>query len=115
MEKYNEILHLKNFTGFYARVVNKLISAPMKTILIVAIIIPSMRTPIRIIDLARKIIEISGKDIDLEIKPAARPLTMSQTLNCSLARSTLSGWKPRVSLDNGLRKMYSHIEKRLEM
>ena len=70
---------------------------------------------IRIIDLARKIIEISGKDIDLKTIPASRPFTMSQTLNCSLARNTLSGWKPRVSLDNGLRKMYSHIEKRLEI
>ena len=69
---------------------------------------------IRIIDLARKIIEISGKDIDLEIKPAARPLTMSQTLNCSLARNTLGGWKPRITLEDGLRKMGQSYRHRSE-
>ena len=42
LEKYNEVLQLQNFTGSYARTVNKLISAPMKTILIVGIIVPSI-------------------------------------------------------------------------
>lgn len=69
---------------------------------------------IRIVDLAKKVIEISGKDITLEKLSASAPITMSQTLNCKLAKSILNEWEPQVALEDGLKKMYSHIEKQLE-
>jgi len=61
--------------------------------------------PIRLIDLARKIIALSGKEIELVTRPAPPPTTQSQTLNCSKAREVLDGWQPRVSLEDGLRMM----------
>ena len=69
--------------------------------------------PIRIIDLANKIIEISGKNIKVEKKLAPPPATMSQTLDCSQARKLLNGWKPKVKLQEGLKMMYAYVSNRM--
>lgn len=64
--------------------------------------------PIKIVDLAKKIIKISGKKINLRRIPSDSPKTMSQTLDCGLAKNILDGWTPRITLDTGLEKMYNH-------
>ena len=69
---------------------------------------------IRIIDLAKEIIKLSGKDIEVVKEPAPPPLTSSQTLNCSMASEVLDGWKPGVTLNEGLKKMYCYIEEQLK-
>jgi len=69
---------------------------------------------IRIIDLARKIIALSGKDIEPVTLPAPPPATQSQSLDCSKARATLAGWRPKVSLDQGLSLLYRHVEAELQ-
>lgn len=65
---------------------------------------------IRIVDLARKVIAASGKDIELVTLPAPSPATQSQTLDCSKAREMLEGWQPKVHLDEGLRLLYHYVE-----
>ena len=65
--------------------------------------------PIRIIDLTNKIIGISGKNIKVEKKSAPPPITMSQTLDCSQAGLVLDGWKPKVTLQEGLERMYAYV------
>ena len=67
--------------------------------------------PIKIVDLAKKIIKVSGKDINLQKIPSKNPKTMSQTLDCGLAKTILDGWTPLISLDTGLEKMYSQYIK----
>lgn len=60
-------------------------------------------TPISVIDLVNKIIKISGRT---QLKPVtlneARNEIQEQYLSCKKARKLL-GWKPRYSLDKGLR------------
>lgn len=68
---------------------------------------------ISIIDLARKIIALSGKDIELTTVPAPPPATQSQALACSQAREVLHGWQPKVSLEEGLRIVYRSVEAEL--
>lgn len=68
---------------------------------------------IRIIDLARKVIAVSGKHIELVTLPAPPPVTQSQTLDSSRAHALLDGWRPRVSLDDGLRHLYRYAEAEL--
>jgi len=68
---------------------------------------------IRIVDLARKIIEVSGKGIELVTLPAPPPASLSQSLDCSKAFQALDGWKPRVALEDGLRLVYRHVEQEL--
>jgi nucleoside-diphosphate-sugar epimerase len=65
---------------------------------------------IRIVDLARKVIAVSGKEIELVTLPAPPPTSQSQTLDCSKARRVLDGWQPTVSLDEGLALLYRHVE-----
>ena len=69
--------------------------------------------PIRIHDLAMKVIQISGKNIDIVNLEAPQPKTLSQTLDCAQAKILLNGWKSKVCLDDGLRIMYSHISETL--
>jgi nucleoside-diphosphate-sugar epimerase len=69
--------------------------------------------PIRIVDLARQVIAVSGKGMELECLPAPPPVTLSQTLDCSRARERLDGWQARVGLADGLREVFRHVEAEL--
>jgi len=64
--------------------------------------------------LAQEIISISGKSIDLTWDQTHPTLIWGQAFNCGLAASVLDGWRPRVSLRDGLRGVYDHIQCRLE-
>ncbi len=70
-------------------------------------------TPITIKNLAKKIIEISGKNIVLETLPAPEPLIMSQTLDCSKAKMRFDDWSCKVSLDDGLKKMFLYVSENI--
>lgn len=69
--------------------------------------------PIRIIDLARHVIAASGKQIELATLPGSPPVARSQTLDCSKATEVLQGWRPTITLDDGLRRLYAHVESEL--
>ena len=70
-------------------------------------------TPITIKNLAKKVIDISGKNIVLETHPAPAPLIMSQTLDCSKAKILLDDWSCKVSIEDGLKKMFSYVRKKI--
>jgi nucleoside-diphosphate-sugar epimerase len=67
-------------------------------------------TPIRV--LAEKIVEISGKSIEVKYDPSKPVGPLSRTADITKARKVL-GWSPKVSLEEGLRKTYAWAEKRL--
>ncbi len=67
---------------------------------------------IRIADLARMVIEISGKHISITYDPSHKTVIWGQALDCSKARQLLDGWEPKVTLQEGLALTYAHIEAR---
>jgi nucleoside-diphosphate-sugar epimerase len=70
-------------------------------------------TRLRIRDLVREIIDISGKQIQIVSEVSHKTTIWGQALDCAKATSVL-GWQPRVSLREGLERTYQHIEERLE-
>ena len=68
---------------------------------------------ITISDLARMIVDISGKDIPLTYDPHQRALIQKQEFDCSLAAQLLDGWRPKISMRDGLKECYLDIEARL--
>lgn len=67
-------------------------------------------TPIRV--LAEKIVEISGKEIKIKYDPSKPVGPLSRTADITKAKRIL-GWRPRVSLEEGLRRTYAWAEKKL--
>ncbi len=68
---------------------------------------------ISIRDLALEIIRISGKDIPITWNSSHPTVIWGQALDCSKTTAELEGWKPVVSLSEGLRRVYEHVESRL--
>jgi nucleoside-diphosphate-sugar epimerase len=68
---------------------------------------------IRIGDLARMIINISGKKIPITYDRSHQTVIWGQALDCSKAERLLDGWRPRVPLVQGLRCSYEHISHHL--
>jgi nucleoside-diphosphate-sugar epimerase len=64
-------------------------------------------------ELARTIVDISGKEIAIEFDNRHPTLIWGQALDCSLAASLLRGWRPVVGLREGLQLCYRDIERRL--
>jgi len=65
-------------------------------------------------DLAQMIIEISRKDISITFDPSHKTVIWGQVSDCSKARQLLDAWHPQVSLWEGLKATYAHIEARLD-
>lgn len=68
---------------------------------------------VSIAELARTIVDISGKEIAIEFDISHPTLIWGQAVDCSLASSLLRGWRPRVGLREGLEVCYREIERRL--
>lgn len=64
-------------------------------------------------DIARKVVALSGKDIPIEFDDGRTAAIWKQELDYSMASHLLSGWRPRVSLDEGLEICYRDIQARL--
>ena len=64
-------------------------------------------------ELARQIITISGKPIEIVWETTRPTAIWGQVLDCSSARKLLDGWRPMVSLREGLQRCYHHIAERL--
>lgn len=65
-------------------------------------------------ELAQEIISISGKNIVPSWNRTHPTVIWGQALDCGLAARVLDGWRPRVSLHEGLTVVYSHIQSRLQ-
>lgn len=69
---------------------------------------------IRIKDIASKIIEISGKDIEIEFDTTKETLIWGQWCDCTLAQEVLDGWTAQVTFEEGLRRVYADLTKRIK-
>jgi nucleoside-diphosphate-sugar epimerase len=67
---------------------------------------------VRIIDVAREIVALSGKEIEIEFVPGSTAV-WGQAIDCSTARAELDGWAPRVSLREGLQRVFEDVSRRL--
>jgi nucleoside-diphosphate-sugar epimerase len=67
-------------------------------------------TPIRV--LAEKIVVMSGKSIEIKYDPLKPVGPLSRTADITKARKLL-GWRPKISLEDGLRRTYTWAEKKL--
>jgi GDP-D-mannose 3', 5'-epimerase len=65
-------------------------------------------------DLAQEVIRISGKDIKISWDSSHPTVIWGQALDCSLAKEILDGWTPKISLREGLQRVYSQVEKDLQ-
>lgn len=65
-------------------------------------------------DLAREVILISGRPIEVEWDTSHTTLIWGQAVDCTLAAKLFDGWKPQVSLHEGLSVCYEHIRSRLQ-
>lgn len=68
--------------------------------------------PVSIGTIAEKVVELSGKDIKIRYDPTKPMGPISRTADITRARALLD-WEPRVNLDEGLRRTYSWIQRRL--
>ena len=67
-----------------------------------------------IAEIAELVVKVSGKKIELTYDPSVSTTLWGQAADCALARKLLEGWTPRVSLEEGLRRMYHHVEARMK-
>jgi nucleoside-diphosphate-sugar epimerase len=65
-------------------------------------------------EIAETIIAISGKSIDIQWDTTHPTAIWGQAFDCALATQLLDGWRPRISLRQGLEACYRHIEARLK-
>ena len=64
-------------------------------------------------ELARTIVEISGKDIPIQFDTNHPTLIWGQALDCHLVSKLLGNWHPQVSMRSGLERCYADISNRL--
>jgi len=67
-----------------------------------------------IIELAEKIIHISGKGIDIEFDDTKKTLIWGQWGDCLKAKQELDGWHATTPLEIGLERVYKHVKKRIK-
>jgi len=70
--------------------------------------------PVAVIDLVRALIDVSGRELEPDVRGAGRPAGEidRQYLDSSAIRAEL-GWEPRVALEEGLRAAYRWYERLL--
>jgi nucleoside-diphosphate-sugar epimerase len=69
---------------------------------------------VSIAEIAETIIGISGKDIKIDYDTSHPTKIWGQAPDITLAAKLLDGWKPRVSLRDGLKICYQDVKSRLE-
>ena len=68
---------------------------------------------IKIEDIAKKVIGISGKDIIIAFDETKETLIWGQWCDCSLAKQELDGWEAKVPFAEGLKKIRQDLLRRL--
>lgn len=64
-------------------------------------------------EIAETVARVSGKEIDLEFDPSMKTAIWGQAISNEMARNMLGGWSPRISLEEGIRRVYGHVADRL--
>jgi len=65
-------------------------------------------------EIAETVIAISGKSIKIQWDTTHPTVIWGQAFDCSLAAQLLDGWRPRISLHEGLEHCYRYVEQRLK-
>ncbi|MGE4131808.1 MAG: NAD-dependent epimerase/dehydratase family protein, partial [Bdellovibrionales bacterium] len=68
---------------------------------------------VRILEIAKKIVEISGKDIEIAHLAAQESGIRGQAVDMTATLKQLSNWRPTVSLEEGLKICYADVAARL--
>jgi nucleoside-diphosphate-sugar epimerase len=68
---------------------------------------------IKIKDIARKIVDISGKDIPIKCDMRKKARILAQNCSCESVYRSL-GWRATTSIDEGLEKIYKDVERRIK-
>jgi GDP-D-mannose 3', 5'-epimerase len=68
---------------------------------------------IKIEDIAKKIIDISEKDIQIEFDETKETLIWGQWCDCSLATRELDGWEAKTTFEEGLQKIRQDLLRRI--
>lgn len=87
----------------------------MKTKQIVGPLNVGKQERIKIEDIAKKVIELSGKDIIIEFDTTKETLIWGQWCDCSLAKQELDGWEATVSFEEGLKKIQQDLLRRINV
>ena len=66
-----------------------------------------------ITEIAEKIVKISGKKIPLQYDRTRETIIWGQWCDCSNAKRELDGWHAEISLEDGLSRVYKHVQDRL--
>jgi nucleoside-diphosphate-sugar epimerase len=66
-------------------------------------------------EIAETVIAISGKPIEIHWDTTHPTVLWGQAFDCSLAAQLLDGWRPRISLREGLEHCYRYVEQRLRL
>lgn len=69
---------------------------------------------IRILDVAKLVIEVSGKKIEIQHLPAMESGIKGQAVDLGKTKVELPNWKPKVTLAEGIARTYRDIERRLK-
>jgi len=68
---------------------------------------------ITIENIAKKVIEISEKDVKINFDKTRATLIWGQWCDCSLAKKELNGWEAKISFEKGLQRVYKDIARRI--
>lgn len=68
---------------------------------------------ITIAALAREVIRVSGKDIEITFDSSHPTVIWGQALDCTRAKEVLDGWVPVITLREGLERVYANVEQQL--
>jgi GDP-D-mannose 3', 5'-epimerase len=87
----------------------------MKTKQIVGPLNVGKQERIKIEDIAKKVIELSGKDIIIEFDTTKETLIWGQWCDCSLAKDELDGWEAITSFEEGLKRIQQDLLRRINV
>jgi UDP-glucuronate decarboxylase len=62
------------------------------------------------IELAEKVLDITGSNSDIVFKPLPEDDPLQRRPDISLAKKTLNGWEPKISIDEGLKKVVDYFD-----
>lgn len=95
-EEERDLLYIDDIVSFIEIAINKQ-QTPYELVNV------GLGKSISVGNLVKKIIDISGKNIEIEYDPAKPTIKTKLALDCAKAKE-IFGWEPKVSLDDGIKK-----------
>lgn len=64
-------------------------------------------------EIADTVARVAGKAIDFEYDRSMKTSIWGQAITNRMAQAELEGWQPTISLEEGIRRVYAHVQERL--